>query len=98
MKGGWQQEEGSQALSDGTALENEMSLVAMAANETSLCIHIRERRQRRGGRTETWKKEARVQKELFRHKTMILAPVSMVANVCVSLLCMCQIIVWGNRE
>lgn len=34
MKGGWQQEEGSQALSDGAALENEMSLVSMAANET----------------------------------------------------------------
>lgn len=42
MKGGWQQEEGFQALTDGTALENEMSLVSMAANETALCIHIRE--------------------------------------------------------
>lgn len=41
MKGGWQQEEGFQALSDGAASENEMSLVSMAANETFLCIHIR---------------------------------------------------------
>lgn len=41
MKGGWQQEEeGFQPLSDGKALENEMSLVSMAANKPALCIHI----------------------------------------------------------
>lgn len=42
IKGGWQQEEDFQAQNNGTALENEMSLVPMAANETFLYIHIRE--------------------------------------------------------
>lgn len=41
MKGRWQQKEGFQAPSDGTALENEMSLVSMAANERLLSMHIR---------------------------------------------------------
>lgn len=43
---GWQQEEGFQALTGGMALENEMSLVSMAANKTFLCIRIRECRHK----------------------------------------------------
>ena len=46
MKRGWQQEEDFQTPSDGMASENEMSLVSMAANETVLCIHIRECRHK----------------------------------------------------
>lgn len=52
MKGGWQQKEGFQALSDGTTLENEMSLVSMAANETVRCIHITERAHTKMRRTD----------------------------------------------
>lgn len=48
MKEDGQQEDGFQVLSDGTALENKMSLVSMAANETALCIHIRQCRQKHG--------------------------------------------------
>ena len=53
MKGWWQQEEGSQALSDVTASQRKTSLVSMAANETFLCILIRDdedvKMQRRDG-------------------------------------------------
>lgn len=41
MQGGWQQEKGTQAPSDVKALEQEMSLVSMAANKTFLYIYIR---------------------------------------------------------
>lgn len=48
-------EDGFLAMSDITALENEMSLVSMAADEAAMCIHIREwrhkdlQRQKHGG-------------------------------------------------
>lgn len=61
MKGRWQQREGFQALSDGMTLENEMSLVSVAANETVLCIHIGENTHTHTRRrwTETLKRESR---------------------------------------
>lgn len=79
------------------ALENEMCLVSMAANETVLCIHVRKFRhndvedRQKHGRERSGRKMG--------CKTILYWPqFPWQLNVSISLLSICQIVVWGNRK